>query len=91
MPKFIGGGEPLSEDVIQMLLKKVEEMLRDPTLEVDMSAGFVRRPNYDTNYMEHEPTGGRTLTLKIKGGGRIVDEDPNESAFRLMRDLRNRV
>jgi hypothetical protein len=81
----------LDEETIQTALKQIETMLCDPTLEIESSVGLIHRPNYDTGCMEAEQTGGRTITLKVQGGGVERQESAEESAFRLRRDLRTRM
>jgi hypothetical protein len=77
----------LTEEQIRELVAQFEEALRRDDCEVTVEAGFVRRPNHKARIMEHSPTGGRTITITIGGGGGTVEESPMESHARLMRDL----
>jgi hypothetical protein len=77
----------LTEDQIRDLVAQFEAALRREDCEVSMEAGFVKRINYATRCMEHTPTGGRTITIKIGDGGGTREESSLESHARLMRDL----
>ena len=46
----------IADSTLQVWLKHIEQMLRDPTCEVDIDRGMVRRPDYQTGTWEYEPT-----------------------------------
>ncbi len=44
-------------------------MLRNAeTLNITIEVGTIQRDNYETGFVEHQPTNGRTVTIEINGG-----------------------
>jgi hypothetical protein len=64
MAKY-GASDPTLRD---MILEQVAKMLSDPSCEVSMERGMKRIVDYREAWVQHEPTDGFTLTLKVNGG-----------------------
>ncbi len=45
-------------------------------VEIRIDAGMIERENWNTGWMEAEPTEGRTITIEIKGGARVLKGEP---------------
>jgi hypothetical protein len=78
----------LTDEEITLIVNQFEAVLRSGSdVVVNVEAGFIRRGNHRTGYMEAEPTGGKTITITINGGGGMRDESPEESYQRMMASL----
>jgi len=46
------------------------------SVEFRVDGGMVKRENWNTGWIEAEPTEGRTITIEIKGGARVERGEP---------------
>ncbi len=63
-----------NDDAIRQLLKQIEAMLREETVEVTWSRGVHRRPDAAGSWLVSEPSKGVTLEIKIHGGAQTTNE-----------------